>query len=358
MFRKIFLSALLFLSISVFATQTSYIMDTDMGFDDWLAVLYLLKQPVKIDAITIDCAGETYCPIGAINAEKLDYLANHAVPIASGVPLHKNSYAFPTAIREFASQMKVPKFTALKTDHTISTLPAGMLIYKAVLNAAAHHQQVVIISIGTAENIAAAWMLAEQHHQTHLFRKGLKMIVKGGGAFGVVQHQHLTNKAIDGNIPIKTLYVSHNTVAEWNIYADAPAMKTLIDANLPITFVPNNASNEIPMTLPRYNILASNKHNPAAIFSAQALSSLMTINGIWHDNPNMVFWDTAATFAALYPNFTIVKFTHVPVTLCLKAGDTYGGIFVNSASSHKVTIDDSVSPSRFDQKLKTFAIMG
>src|SRR3990167_6494880 len=98
---RIFLFLLLSFWISIsFSNEMHFIIDTDMGFDDWMAVLYLLKQPVPIDAITIDCQGETRCPQGAINAEKLTHLAKRDVPIAYGKITPASDYHFPNAIRD------------------------------------------------------------------------------------------------------------------------------------------------------------------------------------------------------------------------------------------------------------------
>lgn len=353
MFRSLCLALSLLISSSVFASTTHYIMDTDMGFDDWLAVLYILKQPVIIDAVTIDCAGETFCPQGAINAEKLNFLAKRHVPIAYGKSLSSHTYDFPMLIRSYASEMNVPDFAHLKQYHDLIHTDAATLIYTDILTAAKAHDKVVFISIGTAKNIDDAWKLAVKNHTTDAFRQGLGMIYKGGGAFGDIKNHQISNKNIAGNISIPGMVESQNTAAEWNIYADAPAMKDLIEANLPITFIPNNASDQVNMTKNAYDrIAADEKTNPIKKFTANAMMTLVIKQGGWAMvHGNLDFWDTAATLAALYPDIISTTFQRVPVTLSVTPGNTYGGIFITENSTHFVDVAYHLNKQQFYEKL-------
>ena len=93
-------------------TQTSniaglrpLIVDTDMASEDWIAVLYLLKNPdFNVLAITIAGTGETHCEPGVRNAMKLAQLAGRPdVPVACGreTPL-QGDHVFPDAWRDGA----------------------------------------------------------------------------------------------------------------------------------------------------------------------------------------------------------------------------------------------------------------
>lgn len=343
-FLLLFLSC--WLSIS-FANEMHYIIDTDMGFDDWMAVLYLLKQPVKIDAITVDCVGETHCPQGAMNAAKLIHLAKRDVPISFGYIEPNSKYNFPIAIRNFATQMKVKDFSHLKADRDIKNISAAQMILNSVIHAAKKHNQVSIISIGTAKNISDAWKLAQKNHQEKLFREGLVMIYKGGGAFGEIKNNELTDQDIPGNISIPGLIKSNDQVAEWNIYADASAMKILLNANLPITFIPNNASNEVRMTEKRYDeLLKAGGRNSIDLFDANAMLSLVP-NGNWKKMKGCDFWDTLATISALHPEIVIEKFQRVPIKIILKHNNDYAATWVTNNSTHDVTIYYHVNKKMF-----------
>lgn len=349
---RYFLFCFLFL-FHVTVSAHSYIIDTDMGFDDWLAVLYLLKQPVHIDAITVDCEGETRCPEGAINASKLTYLAQRNIPIAYGETRPQSKYDFPKKIRDFATAMAIPGFLHLKKYHHIVLTNAAEFIVKNVIFAAKHHKKVSIISIGTAVNIADAWMLAKKTHQEKLFRLGLKMIYKGGGAFGKIRHHHLSNQEIPGNITIPGTYQSTNTSAEWNIYANAPAMKIVLQANLPITFIPNNATDGVPMTIKVYEQLHKGAQSDSIrLFSANALQDTLTLTNDRKNIPkNLDFWDTSVTMAALHPEIVTQQFHYVPIEIVLQTGKQYAETKVVPHSTHTVTVYDHFNKNKFYQNL-------
>lgn len=350
--RKIFLCFLLNFFISAaFANSTQYIIDTDMGFDDWAAVVYLLKQPVTIDAITVDCQGETHCPMGAYNAERLTHLMHRDVPVAYGQSRPLSQYDFPAAIRNFATAMSVVGFNNLKEDRDLVSISASQMIYQSIIHAAKKHKRVSIISIGTATNIADAWEIAENKHQTKLFRLGLEMIYKGGAAFGRIENNHITNIDVPGNIAIPGMMKSNDKTAEWNIYANAPAVKILIDAHLPITFIPDNATDAVHMTKYAYRALLK-KPDPAREFIASALHQTIMMQGGWRlASPILDFWDTSTTIAALHPSIVSEKFSHVPVMINTTPGKHYAQISVNATSPYDVTVYYRINKDKFYRKL-------
>ncbi len=78
------------------------IVDTDMGPDDWAAILFLALSPeISLLAVTIVGTGEAHGPRGARNCATLLSAAGHAeVPIGIGRPrpLSGNN-AFPALMR-------------------------------------------------------------------------------------------------------------------------------------------------------------------------------------------------------------------------------------------------------------------
>ncbi len=86
-------------SASTSATEVRHVVfDTDLAFDDIMALLYLLQRDdVAIDAVTITGTGEAHCDPGVQNALRLLALGgNHDTPVACGreTPL-QGSNAFP-----------------------------------------------------------------------------------------------------------------------------------------------------------------------------------------------------------------------------------------------------------------------
>ena len=323
-----------------------------MGFDDWLAVVYLLEQPVDTAAITIDCQGLTFCPQGADNAAKLTHMTHHFVPIALGRTRSTSTYDFPKSLRDWSSAMDVPGFHHLAADPYNKRLKAANVITDTLIQAAKNQQKVVIISIGTATNIADAWAVAMKRHQQNLFRQGLAMIYKGGGAFGDIEHGQLTNHHIAGNIFIPKISVSDNTSAEWNIYSNAPAMQQLLDADLPITFIPNNATDEMNITKAAYHRLLnhSSPHSTRRFIANALLASIHIGNPAidWSKvSKNYDLWDTAVTLASLDSSLVKRTLHDVPVTVIEKSGNRYGATWVSPQSQHHSNIYYKINVQKF-----------
>jgi len=78
------------------------IIDTDLGFDDINAILYLLKHPeISIKAFAVSC-GLTEVEVGTRNLLRLlDHLGRRDIPVITGAktPLSTN-HTFPKAWRE------------------------------------------------------------------------------------------------------------------------------------------------------------------------------------------------------------------------------------------------------------------
>ncbi|MDF1796160.1 MAG: nucleoside hydrolase [Coxiellaceae bacterium] len=338
------------------ANHTRYLIDTDMGFDDWLSVVYLLEQPVDTAAITIDCQGLTFCPQGGDNAAKLTHMTHHLVPIALGRTRALSQYDFPKSLRDWSSAMDVPGFRHITTDHYNKHLKAANVIADTLIKAAKQHQKVAIISIGTATNIADAWAVASKRHQQDLFRQGLAMIYKGGGAFGNIEHGQLTNHCIAGNIFIPKISLSDNTSAEWNIYSNAPAMQQLLDADLPITFIPNNATDEVNITKATYHSLLNNSspHSTRRFIANALLSSIHIGKPVidWSTvSKNYDLWDTSVTLASLDPSIVMRTLHDVPVMIIENKGKRYGATWVSPQSRHHSNIYYKIDVSKFYNEL-------
>ena len=160
------------------------IVDTDMGFDDWLAILYLAKNPnVDIKAVTVVCNGETECPQGGHNATKLLQLATGKtnIPVYVGRNNFKNSWRdFPPIVRQFATRMRVNCYNEPKQP---CPLPKNITGYpfngigtaaQAIVDIAQSNEDISIISIGPTTNIADAI-------DKGLRKNDIKMLYRGGG---------------------------------------------------------------------------------------------------------------------------------------------------------------------------------
>lgn len=321
------------------ATPTPVIVDTDMGFDDWMALLYLLNVPeVDVKAITIDCAGETYCPAGAVNATKLLKLAKkEGIPVFYGEePAATLSYQFPLLIRTGATEMTVPGFNKVLPSPLYTGNGAAHL-ENLVYEAAKNEVPVTLISIGSSTNIAQAIIMSRKKGNFQTFKKGIKRIYKGGGAVGQELNGFLTNMDIPGNLTIPGIYASDNKTAEWNIFANASAAAIIVTSGLPVTLVTVNLSDQVPITKASYEILKKTAATNSARFVVADVAINVEVQGGW-DKVELDYWDPSVVVAAVRPSFVEKKFLNVPVCIDASGGQSHGTTFVNTV--------DETSPYR------------
>ncbi len=249
------------------AAPRPLIIDTDMGPDDWFAILYLLQRPeVSVKAITVTGAGEAHCEPGVRHALSLVALAGRqGVPVTCGreSPL-QGSNAFPDSWRQ--SDDHLGGLQLAPGANPPGTPPAGAvdLLVETVRSSP---QPVAILALGPLTNLAEA-VQAQAGWQSNV-----SQVVIMGGA--------LTAPGNLGQV------VPENSLAEWNIYVDPLAAQITLASGLPILLTPLDATNWVPLTVDFYRDLQANRCAPAAQFTSAALSSRLALGGYY-------FWDVLA----------------------------------------------------------------
>ncbi|HAB36728.1 MAG TPA: hypothetical protein DCE52_01755 [Rhodobacteraceae bacterium] len=302
------------------------VVDTDMGFDDWLAILYLLNNPaVDLKAITVDCAGETYCPQGAVNATRLIEIAGQSqIPVFYGdTPLATLAYQYPMLIRYGQTAMGVPGFEN-KHGVPVYTDNAAGHLHQMIVEAGQAATPLTVISIGSSTNLAAAIKLANSRAD---FKKGIKRIFKGGGAVGRVVGGKLSNQNIQGNISIPGIFSSNNKTAEWNIYPNAEAAQQVFSSGLPITLVPLNLSDNAHITEASFNTLSDIAHTPEAHFVVSVIDSNVQVQGGW-DKIDLSYWDPSVVVSAINPELVTKKFSDVKLCVQTENNQYHGTTYV------------------------------
>src|ERR1700744_3735979 len=73
-------------SVTAFAAVTPFIIDTDVGIDDAIAILYFLNKPqIEVAAITIESDGVTPCETAFANISGILALTRkQTIPVACG----------------------------------------------------------------------------------------------------------------------------------------------------------------------------------------------------------------------------------------------------------------------------------
>lgn len=244
------------------------IIDTDMAPDDWMAILFLLQRPdIDVKAITVTGTGETHCEPGVDNALGLAALSgNPGIPVACGreSPLQGQN-EFPEDWRQVADDMaglSLPVIEPSFPDQDAVTLIAQVLEQSP--------QKVTVLALGPLTT------LGDGLQKDPGFLTNVEMIYIMGGALNVI-----------GNVGFSGI---PNHVAEWNIYIDPTAAQTVFESGVPLTLVPLDATNKVPMDVEFYRLLRDNRHTPEADFVYQVLRNRMDdLAGgmIW-------FWDPLA----------------------------------------------------------------
>jgi inosine-uridine nucleoside N-ribohydrolase len=95
-----------------------------------------------------------------------------------------------------------------------------------------HPQPVEILAIGSMTNIASVITVRPE------LKHKIKRVISMGGAIDV-----------SGNLRVHGFTHEHtNTQAEWNFYIDPFASKIVLESGIPITLVPLDATNQVPLT--------------------------------------------------------------------------------------------------------------
>ena len=114
--------------------------------------------------------------------------------------------------------------------------------------------------------------------------------------------------AVEGNVGQSGVGIE-NGVAEWNIYIDPAAANIVLASGAPVTLVPLDATQSVPVTRRFYNTLEGRRDTP----SAQFMFDVLTAELEFIDSGGFQFWDsfTAAiatdeTLARIEPGEIVV----------------------------------------------------
>lgn len=313
---------------------TDVIIDTDMGVDDFMAVIWLLNQKqINIKAITICTDGLSLSPYGAENAALLVKLVkgDSSIKVYNGneqsTPQKGYDRNFPNPPREEASKL-VREVTGIKEVKDYSydkTTRSPEAMYELVVNAAQNNTKLTILSIGTATNIVEAYEIASKKNTVKEFISGIEMIYKAGGSFGLEavngDKTTITNLNIHGNMNIGGLYATNNDTAEWNIYAAAESMQKILESGIPVTFIPTNVSNTVLITSQSNDRLRKEGGKLGKIVADITDQVWVQQQGGWTVTTGQLsYWDPSAVVPVLYPEIITEGKTY-QTNVCIQLGN-------------------------------------
>lgn len=209
------------------------IVDTDMGTDDWLALIYIAQNKnIDLLGVTIVGNGLASCDAGPDNARHLLSMSerNADKPIGCGSDWPLDGYAsYPRVWRETGSNM-MGEAPTKDQDQAKTLYPDGPTLLARLLREA--DSPVDILAIGSMSNIATV-IKAQPELKSKISR-----IISMGGAVDV-----------PGNVRVHGFTDEHtNMQAEWNFYIDPLAAQIVLQSGIPITLVPLDATNKVPLT--------------------------------------------------------------------------------------------------------------
>ena len=279
------------------------IIDTDMAADDWLAILYLLQRPdVDVKAITVSGTGEAHCDPGVQNALNLVMLAGRPqIPVACGreTPLQGN-HTFPIAWRQDVDNML--GLVLLENPNPPSSLTAVELLIRMSQQA---QTKIQLLALGPLTNVA------EAIETDPAFVDRLQSITIMGGAVKVAGN-------VGASSDIK------NEVAEWNIYIDPHAASIVFNSDVPITLIPLDATDYVPVTTDFYQRKMKDRITPSAEYVYRVLMKKDRYIRVGEFD----FWDPLA--AVTLTDKSLVTFQDLSIVVIEEEGQKIGQTLVSS----------------------------
>jgi inosine-uridine nucleoside N-ribohydrolase len=229
------------------------IVDTDAGSDDLVSIAFLLSRPdIHVEGITI-ANGLAHVQAGGRNVLRLLELAGRRdIPVFLGrdTPLSGNA-EFPAEWRRAADEL--PGVTLPEPTRAPESRDAPEYLAKRLLDAA---HPVQVLALGPLTN------LAEVFEHTPRTAHTVRQLVIMGGAVRV-----------SGNLGDSGLFKTNNVAAEWNMFIDPGAARSVFASGAPIRLVPLDATQRVPIDMALYERFQSRADTPLARFVAQVLAT-------------------------------------------------------------------------------------
>ncbi|MFN2195575.1 MAG: nucleoside hydrolase, partial [Anaerolineales bacterium] len=275
------------------------IVDTDLGNDDVLALLYLMQHPgVELQAITVVGTGLVHCAPGVRNVHGLLELAGYAdIPVSCGSeePLGQEAEPFPASWRTSADRLWGLGLPL--NERQPASLAAPDLIADQLRQAEA---PLTILALGPMTNLAQALAAYPE------MLPKIEGLYSMGGAVEV-----------PGNVYDPSLGFDNRT-AEWNFFADPEAARQVFASGVPITLVPLDATNDVPVGMPLFRLLAQHHTTRAATFTYD----IFYINQGWIQSGGYYLWDTLA--ASVLTNPEVAEYQDYELQVIDTPGPDYG----------------------------------
>lgn len=203
------------------AAQTPWIVDTDAGTDDYMAIAYLLAKPnVRIEAIA-SVNGLSGAHQGAEIAARIVQLSGQkGIPVFVGAARAlRSEAAFPAEWRKMSEELPGVALPPLR-----ARVEAASAFYLSRLQRPAR-----ILALGPLTNLALVLQ-----KEPSLARNIQELVIMGGAV------------DVPGNLGDGGFLKTKNRWAEWNIYMDPEAAEAVFRLVPALKLVPLDATNRVP----------------------------------------------------------------------------------------------------------------
>lgn len=322
------------------STKTKVIIDTDVDFDDYMAMVYLLQNPdIEVIAISITGCGAAHLSHGVNNVANMLTLFGEA---ALSIPLLKGSQAplrysnvFPADVRADADRHYDAVFPYANPSPNIVDAQDWLTRYFLETQ-----DTVTVLSIGGGTNFGILFANAKTNIplQEAIKRSIDKIVMMGGNLL-----PEYISPGANGNI-MATLGNNayyNNDVAEWNIFIDPLGAQIMFEFGLPIQLIALNATNDVPIDQSFVDDLNA-INTPQAKFISQILAYPANAAGI---GSFLSFWDPLAACALIDPALVATQSFNVSIYQELdEENDQSGKLVVDNVNGS--AIDVAVSASK------------
>lgn len=297
-------------------TGRPVVVDTDMGIEGMMSLLYLVGQDeLDVLAIGVSGTGLVHCEEGVAQAlALLDLIDAPDIPVACGPesPI-EGINAFPASWRAAADSGYGLEFSS---SRSAADVDAPGMIASTIAGSA---EPVTIYADGPQTDLAAALRLDPS------IGENIERAYIMGGAIEV-----------SGNS-------NRNPRAEWNIWVDPVAAHEVLSAGIPITLVPLDATNQVPLNIFHLEALEAHGTSPAAgaVVTMLGGNDQLATGGLF-------FWDQLVAALLVDPTYA----TSAPQNLEVVLGDdrSVAGTTIASDTGSSITVVESVDRERFESE--------
>lgn len=311
------------------------LIDTDVDFDDYMAMLYLLKHPaIEVTGITVTGSGDVHLTPGVSNVSNMLTLLDNAnalkIPVARGAKapmIYSNT--FPGDARDAADAHYDAPFPGENPNAPLDD--AQLFLRNYFINS---DTPTTLLCIGGGSNWGRLFDSAKTDPQLRAaLDKNLEHIVMMGGNL----LPEFVTPGAEGNIQptMQPNPYYTNKVAEWNIFVDVRGAQEIFAGGIPITLVALNATSQVPITNDFVARLA-NINNPIANFLTEVLESSTIKGGI---GAYLDFWDPLAACVITNPELITTQSFPIRVEQELdEENDKSGMIIVDQNKGYSVNV--------------------